>query len=104
MGGHKINDIFGKPVSVVNVGLESMARSVREQGFPVVAVDWQPPPEGYRHLRTSRTGEDIDAANQEVCQRIKQGRAVLVGMGVAREVIQGMHDRMILHAGPPISW
>jgi len=104
MGGRKINDIFGKPVSVVNVGLESMARSVREQGFPVVAVDWQPPPEGYRHLRTSRTGEDIDAANQEVCQRIKQGRAVLVGMGVAREVIPGMHDRMILHAGPPISW
>jgi hypothetical protein len=104
MGARKIKDLFGKPVSIVNVGLESMARSVREQGIPVADVDWQPPPEGYRHLRKSKTGEDIDSANQEVCQRIKQGRAVLVSMGIAREVIPGMHDRMILHAGPPISW
>jgi hypothetical protein len=25
-------------------------------------------------------------------------------MGIARDVIPGMHDRMILHAGPPVSW
>jgi hypothetical protein len=36
--------------------------------------------------------------------RIKRGQAVLVGMGIARDVIPGMHDRMILHAGPPIEW
>jgi hypothetical protein len=104
MGKRKISDLFGKPLSVVNVGLESMARSVRDQGVPVVDVDWQPPPEGYRNVRMSRTGQEIDSANQEACRRIKQGRAVLVAMGVAREVIPGMHDRMILHAGPPISW
>jgi hypothetical protein len=28
----------------------------------------------------------------------------LIGMGIAREVIPGMHARMILHAGPPIEW
>ena len=37
-------------------------------------------------------------------RRIKQGRPVLVGMGIARQVIPGMHERMILHAGPPITW
>jgi hypothetical protein len=104
MSGRKINDIFGKPVSVVNVGLESMAHSVRDQGIPVVAVDWQPPPEGYQRLARSPSGADIEAANEEVCTRIKQGRPVLVGMGVAKEVLPGMHDRMILHAGPPITW
>jgi hypothetical protein len=46
----------------------------------------------------------MDAANQEVVGRIKRGQAVLVGMGIARDIIPGMHDRMLLHAGPPIEW
>jgi hypothetical protein len=36
--------------------------------------------------------------------RIQRGQAALVGMGIAREVIPGMHKRLILHAGPPIEW
>lgn len=100
----QINDIFGKPLTVVNVGLESMAQSVREQGVPVVQVDWHPPAEGVTHLVVTKTGVDIDAANAEVCRRIKLARPVLVGMGLARDVIPGMHNRLILHAGPPITW
>ena len=89
---------------MVNVGLGSMAQSVRDQGVPVIDVDWQPPVDGVPRLRVTRSGVDIDDANAEVCQRIKQGRPALVGMGIARDVIPGMHDRMILHAGPPIAW
>jgi hypothetical protein len=100
----KIEDIFGRPLNVVNVGLESMARSLRDQGVPVADVDWRPPAGDVPRLRATRGGVDIDAANQEVCRRIRQGRPVLVGMGIARDVIPGMHDRMILHAGPPITW
>jgi len=81
-----------------------MAQSVREQGVPVIDVDWQPPAEGVPRLRMTNTGIDIDAANEEVVKRIKAARPVLVGMGVARDVIPGMHDRLILHAGPPITW
>ncbi|HEX7973615.1 MAG TPA: DUF1116 domain-containing protein [Anaerolineales bacterium] len=99
-----IKDFFGQPVSVVNLGLESMAQSIREQGLPVVDVDWRPPFSDVPHLAVTRSGLDIEAANQEACQRIKQGRPVLVGMGIARDVIPGMHDRMILHAGPPVTW
>jgi hypothetical protein len=55
-------------------------------------------------LRTTKTGVDIDAANEEVIKRIKAARPTLVGMGIAREVIPGMHNKMILHAGPPIAW
>jgi len=100
----KIEDIFGQPLNVVNVGLESMAQSLRDQGVPVVDVDWRPPAGGVSRLRVTRDGADVDAANEEVCRRIRQGRPVLVGMGIARDVIPGMHDRMILHAGPPITW
>lgn len=100
----KINALFGKPIAIANVGLQSMAESIRQQAIPVIEVDWSPPPEGIVHLHQTRSGHDIDSANQDACQRIKAGRPVLVGMGIAREVIPGMHERLILHAGPPINW
>jgi hypothetical protein len=100
----EINDLFGKPLQVINVGLSSMAESVQAQSVPVIDVDWQPPVEGIPRLHTTRHGVDIDAANAEVCQRIKSGRPVLVGMGLARDIIPGMHAHHILHAGPPITW
>jgi hypothetical protein len=95
-------EFFTQPLSVINVGLPSMAGSVRAQGVPVVDVDWRPP--AVPHLRQTPDGADIDAANAVVCQRIQQGRPVLKGMGVAREVIPGMHARLILHSGPPVTW
>ena len=51
----KINDLFGKPLNIVNLGLSSMAQSVREQGVPVVEVDWRPPAEGVPRLRVTRS-------------------------------------------------
>ena len=104
MPKHKINDLFSQPISVVNLGLESMAQAVREQQLPVIDVDWRPPAQGIERLQLTRDGIDIDAANAQVCERIKTGRPVLAGMGIARDVIPGMHARMILHAGPPIAW
>jgi len=100
----KINDIFGKDLTVVNVGLASMAKSINDQGVKVIDLDWQPPKDGIPRLRRTKSGVSMDEANQEVVSRIKRGKAVLVGMGIAREVIPGMHDHLILHAGPPIEW
>ncbi len=96
--------IFGKTLNIINVGLESMAQSLRDQDVPVVEIDWRPPAAGSEHFHETKTGIDIEEANKEVCERIKQGRPVLAGMGIARDVIPGMHNRKILHAGPPISW
>jgi hypothetical protein len=100
----KINDIFGKDLTVLNVGLASMAKSVSDQGVKVLDLDWRPPRDAVPRLRQNRSGVSMDAANEEVLSRIKRGQAVLVGMGIARNVIPGMHDHMILHAGPPIEW
>jgi len=104
MSPSEINDVFGKKLTVVNVGLASMAESVEAQGIPTVDVDWQPPAEGIPRLQSTKSGLDIEAANTETTQRIRAGRPVLTGMGIARDVIPGMHDRMILHAGPPVTW
>jgi hypothetical protein len=82
--------------------LDTFSQSLQAQGVPVTDVDWQPPLAP--HLTTTRSGIDIDAANAEATQRIIAGRPMLVGMGVARDTIPGYHDRLILHAGPPITW
>ncbi|MFN8439968.1 MAG: DUF1116 domain-containing protein [Caldilineaceae bacterium] len=47
---------------------------------------------------------DIDQANQLAVSRMIEARPVLIGMGVACDTIPGMHDNLILHAGPPITW
>jgi Protein of unknown function (DUF1116) len=99
-----IQDIFGKELSVLNLGLAGMSQSMKAQGVKVIDIDWQPPRGDYPNLYQTKGGINIDDANQVVIERIRRGQPVLVGMGIARKVIPGMHDRMILHAGPPIEW
>ncbi len=101
---NRLEDLFGQPLSVVNVGLELLAESVRQQGTPVVDVDWRPPPEDVPWLTHTSEGVSIDAANRKVVERIMKGRPMLVGLDLARNVIPGMGERTILHAGPPIGW
>jgi hypothetical protein len=47
---------------------------------------------------------DIDKANAEATQRMMEAQPVLVGLGQARDVVPGMRDNLLLHAGPPITW
>ena len=46
----------------------------------------------------------IDSANAEAVERIVEARPVLTGLGRALDLIPGMHENLLLHAGPPISW
>ena len=47
---------------------------------------------------------DIEAANKTAVERMMTARPILTGIATARDVIPGMHDHMLLHAGPPIEW
>jgi hypothetical protein len=47
---------------------------------------------------------NIESANTKAVEKMMGSRPVLVGLGKAREVIPGMRDNLILHAGPPITW
>ncbi len=99
-----VQDVFGKPIRAINVGLESFAESLKAQGVTVQHVDWHPPLEGYTPIHTTRSGLNIDAINAEAVEKVRKGRPLIVGMGPAREVIPGYGERLILHAGPPITW
>ena len=46
----------------------------------------------------------IEQANEEAVNRIISAEPVLVDVAPAEDVIPGLEDRMILHAGPPVKW
>jgi hypothetical protein len=98
------SEIFGQPIAVINIGLAGFAESLRQQGVPVINVDWRPPPEGIPRLIRTKSGILIDEANSEAVRRIMAGRPVIVGLDLAKRVIPGITERTILHAGPPIDW
>jgi len=100
---NKIQELFSQPLRPINLGLETFAASMAAQGMEVATVEWQPPADGYVELDTLQ-GVDVDAANVEAVQRIMAGRPMLIGMGIAREVIPGFHPRLITHSGPPVTW
>jgi len=54
-------------------------------------------------LRRS-SAKRMEQANDNAVERILTSKPVLVGVRPAREVVPGMHDRLFLHAGPPIQW
>ncbi|MEA3336914.1 MAG: DUF1116 domain-containing protein [Chloroflexota bacterium] len=47
---------------------------------------------------------NIEQANQNAVERMTSARPILKGVAPAREVIPGMRDNLLLHAGPPIAW
>ncbi len=47
---------------------------------------------------------DIEKANAQATARMIEARPILVGLAKARDVIPGMRENLLLHAGPPITW
>lgn len=102
-------DLFSQPLRPINVGLRSFHDSMQAQGARPVDVDWRPPLEGYVALTHTAGGIDIEAGNAEAVTRICNGRPMLVGMEIARDVIPGFAPSgrarlLITHSGPPIEW
>ncbi len=106
----KITELFTQELKVVNMGLETFADNLTELGVEAQQVEWRPPAGGDPEVLAlfdrleANTTLDIDAANAEAVSRIQQGKPTLVDIGIASEVIPGMHKKLILHAGPPVEW
>jgi hypothetical protein len=47
---------------------------------------------------------DIHHANRTAVERMTSARPMLTGIAQARDVIPGLTDDLLLHAGPPIEW
>ena len=106
-----MKDLLDGPLKVVNIGLEQFAADLRAAGVEVVEVDWSPPSAAPAALALAArlesgtpAGDGIDAANREAVARLLNGDPVLVDVCRAEDVVPGMRDRLLLHAGPPVEW
>jgi len=103
-----LNDLLRLPLGVVNVGLEGFAGDLAARGVPVVHVDWSPPAGGDARLSDILAGlaslERIEDANADALDRIFRADPVLIDVRPAGDVIEGLEDRVVLHAGPPVAW
>ncbi len=102
----KISDIFEKEMKVINMGLESFRSSMEHQHVKVLQVDWKPPAGGNKKLISAllKLKKISEEANKEGVERIINSQPVLMDVKKAIDVIPGMHKKMLLHAGPPITW
>ena len=102
-----MNPLFGKPLSVLNVGLPRSPTRSRSAAAPCERLEWSPPAGGDRALGAAlarlvnhpRSRPRTKSASSAISPRSR-----LEGIGVAREALPDMGERMILHAGPPIAW
>lgn len=103
-----VESLFDRDLSVINVGLESFADSIRQTGGKALHLDWRPPargnPEVGRRLAQLVNHPEVESANRQAYDRLLAAQPVLREVAPARSAVPGMGERMILHAGPPIAW
>jgi hypothetical protein len=104
-------DLLNAGPRVINVGLPAFADDLRAQDRAVVQLDWSPPARGRADLLAALdrlaapdVARRIEAANAEAVRRMLAADPVLVDVRPASDVIPGLSDRTVLHAGPPIDW
>jgi hypothetical protein len=101
-----MKELFGKKLKVINMGLETFKQALDINNIESIQLDWRPPiavDENSRQIIKSNLPK-IESANQVAVKRIIDGKPVLIGLAKAIDVIPGMKNNMILHAGPPIAW
>jgi hypothetical protein len=100
--------LFSQELQVLNVGLGSFAESIIRAGGKASQIEWVPPAQGDRisglALAQLVNHPVVEAANRKAFASYLASQPVLEGIGIARRVLPGMRRRLILHAGPPISW
>ena len=50
MNMSKINELFGKELKIINMGLESFATDLRDQEVETIQMDWKPPAGGNKKM------------------------------------------------------
>jgi len=98
--------LLARPIDVANIGVDLFADELEHQRVHVSRVDWRPPAEDTEDAlgRLALQAADIARANDLALERIEDAKPLLVGVGVAGQLLPGMSERTLLHAGPPITW
>ena len=95
-----------RTVEAVNVGLSIFADALRDQGAPVVEVDWRPPAGGDPGMLEVLTrlwgarGDRIAAANAQAVERIEAASPRALTVAPAGEVVPRHARRAAAALGP----
>ncbi|HNS95510.1 MAG TPA: DUF1116 domain-containing protein [Polyangiaceae bacterium] len=113
MADRSIVDLFGKNLSLINLGLPSFGKDLADQGVSVVDASWQPPAAGDTKTIEALTRfmawpeaahRKVNEANALAVKTLREAQPVILDVRTARDVVPGMHDKLVLHAGPPVTW
>jgi hypothetical protein len=94
-------------IAVINCGLEWFRDGLHSIGVPVTQVEWRPPAGGHVemiNILSRLLGPEIEEANNQTVDRIRESRAVWIDVQKAIDAIPGMEPNHILHSGPPIDF
>jgi hypothetical protein len=103
----KINELFDKELSVLNIGLETFSNTMSDQGVDHVHMQWRPPANGDPKLARILDELDMDKieeANKKTLEILNNGEPNLVDVKIAKDVLHGIEKNTIGHAGPPLEW
>lgn len=105
---NSIDALFSNRLAIINIGAETFKADLEAQGTTVLQLDWKPPAGGNKELMAAldklSNCEKIEEANTQALAAIINSRPVLVDIETAINVIPGMTQNTILHAGPPVVW
>jgi len=100
--------ILNQELKVINIGTATFKKDLDRQNVEAVQYDWRPPAGGNKDLIEAldflQNKEEVEQANQEAIKVIKEAHPFLIDIEQAIHAIPGMHKKLILHSGPPISW
>ncbi len=100
--------LLDKKPFVINIGLKKFYESIKDVRGDVINFNWKPSCLGDLELNkiisSLKNNPTINKANEEIIERIKSSSPYLVDVVLAKTVIKELNERVILHAGPPISF
>lgn len=95
-------------LAIATIGAPHVVDGLRAQGVEPVVVDWSPPARGdladVALLTRAYADDAVEQGNRRALALLDGARPHLVGAGIAADLVPGMHDRTVLHAGPPCAW
>ncbi len=104
-------DLLNNGPKVIGVGLKGFVDDLTAQAVQATAVDWRPPASKDMNVLAScdalswgSLAAMVDKANLQAIEKMHTANPVLVDVRLAGEVIEGLGEHKLLHAGPPVQW
>ncbi len=100
--------ILNEKPFIINIGLKKFYEPIKDLKKDIINFNWKPSCLGDIELNKIisklKNNPIIDNANEEIIKRIKCSSPYLMDVVTAKTVIKELNEKVILHAGPPITF